>query len=309
VDLRALVQRRELQYPPSALTHSDNANLRDLLIHREIQSLPWSSALPTFHLPFNNFTMLPTLPAEQLIEAQPDIRQFLLNIHNLNLMREYQDDLLSRLQATILQENLAIRAAMLPRHVHESPIAAYLLSRSIVRDSQGNQSVAIPDPPPPPLPPPVHILPQPLARPEDRFSLSEFQVLLRQNIEVFQVTHEEASIHVRGRNTAIYLHQVGIRCIHCKHVPMKRRKKGFMYFPSNTQRIYQAAQNMATAHMISGLCEEMPVEVKEQFQILRTGRSISGKAGRVYWAESVETHLGLVNTPLGIRSRANAAVL
>jgi hypothetical protein len=140
-----------------------------------------------------------------------------------------------------------------------------------------------------------------LAQPGDAAILSAYQVFLRRNIEVFQASSVETSTHVRGRNTAVYIHQVGIRCIHCKHIPLARRQKGSMYFPSITLRIYQAAQNMATAHMISGLCSEMPDHVKEQFHYLMATKSTGGSGGREYWAKCARD-LGLVDTPNGIRS-------
>jgi hypothetical protein len=296
-----LMPRHELQYPTSGFLPIDNVNLRDWLSHREIQYVPWSITLPSLPSPFISSSLLPTLPSGPLIETQPDIQQLLQSIHDSNLLRQYHGHLSANLHTAVRQENLASRIAMLSRTVHESPIAAYLLSRSIVREPGGSQRVVVPDPPALRHPPAQIILPQKLVQPEDPFTLSKFQVLLRENIEVFQATHEEERLHVRGRNVEIYLNQVGIRCIHCKHLPMVRRKKGFMYFPSNTLRIYQAAQNMATWHMLSGLCEEMPGEVQEQFQTLGTTKAVAGKAGRVYWAQSAEDHLGLVNTPLGIR--------
>lgn len=80
-----------------------------------------------------------------------------------------------------------------------------------------------------------------------------------------------------------------------------------MYFPSNTLCIYQAAQNMATTHMISGLCSVMPDQVKEQFQALMLTKSISGNGGRKYWAQCARD-LGFDDTPTGISFRGNANV-
>jgi hypothetical protein len=143
-----------------------------------------------------------------------------------------------------------------------------------------------------------------LAHPDDAVILSAYQVVLRQNIEVFEATSEEVITHVRGRNTPVYIHQVGIRCIHCKHVPLARRQKGAVYFPSSTLRIYQAAQNMATTHMISGVCTDIPNQVTEQFQALMVTKSSGGGGGREYWAKCARD-LGLVDTPIGIRFRCN----
>jgi hypothetical protein len=70
------------------------------------------------------------------------------------------------------------------------------------------------------------------------------QVFLRLNIEAFAATDVDAVVRIKGRNKQVYLHQVGIRCRHCAHVPAMQRTKGAVYFPSSTMGIYQAAQNM-----------------------------------------------------------------
>jgi hypothetical protein len=304
-NLRTAVPYREMQYLPLAFPPTDQVNLRDLMLHREMQHLPWSNnnILPSFQSQIINHHLLHNFPTASAIETQLVMQQLIQeSTHTSNLTRLYHDHLSSsQVHVAIQQENIA----------NQSPITAYLLSRSIGRESLlGNQRVAIPDPTPPQHPPPpttIELPPQTLVQPQDYFTLSDFQVFLRENIEVFQATAEEASIHVRGRNTAIYLHQAGIRCIHCKHLPLAHRPKGSMYFPSNTARIYQAAQNMASSHMTTGLCGGMPAGVQARFQTLMIRRSVSGKGGRDYWAQSAEAHLGLVNTPLGMRRTAAAA--
>jgi hypothetical protein len=309
MNLRTSVPYREMPSLPLAFPQTDQVNFRDMMLHRDIQHLPWSNTQPSFHSPIIHQPLLPPYPTAQAIETQTVMQQLIQSTHTSNLMRQYHDHLSSQVRAAILQENIARHEAMRSRIAHELPITAHLLSRSNGRNSLlGNQHVTIPDPPPPQHPPPpTEIPPQTLVQPQDYFTLSEFQIFLRGNIEVFQATAEEAGIHIRGRNTAINLHQAGIRCIHCKHLPMARRPKGSMYFPSNTARIYQAAQNMANAHMTTGLCVAMPAAVQAQFQTLMTRRSMSGKAGRDYWAQSAEAHLGLVNTPLGMRRTAATA--
>jgi hypothetical protein len=71
-------------------------------------------------------------------------------------------------------------------------------------------------------------LPAVLARPEDAFKVSRHQVLLRHQIEAFQATEADVSTHTRGRNKPIKLGQVGIRCRHCAHLPVKRDPRTFL---------------------------------------------------------------------------------
>lgn len=143
-------------------------------------------------------------------------------------------------------------------------------------------------------------LPVRLIMPEDEIKLSDHQVLLRQQIEAFEASEDDATTHTRGRNKPIARGQVGIRCVHCKHISVNRRLKGSTYYPASLLGLYQAAQNMSTTHLQCGLCPEMPMAIKQQFaKLLETKPACSG-AGRPYWAKSAE-RLGLVDTEEGIR--------
>ena len=144
------------------------------------------------------------------------------------------------------------------------------------------------------------LLPATLAKSEDTEKLSPHQVLLRQQIEAFQATSDDVSTHTRGRNKPIGLNQVGIRCRYCAHLPVTKRQKGSTYFPSTILGIYQAAQNMSITHIQSGLCSEMPIELKQQFETLQNLKVPSSGAGRPYWAVSAK-QLGLVDTEDGIQ--------
>ena len=121
-------------------------------------------------------------------------------------------------------------------------------------------------------------------------------MLLRLQIEVFEATEDDSNTHTRGRNKPVMTGQVGVRCKHCKHLPVLQRQKGSTYFPNSLVGIYQAAQNMNTVHMQCGLCTEMPDEVKCQliYSMCNTKVHQSG-AGRHYWARSAKK-LGLVDT-------------
>ena len=139
-------------------------------------------------------------------------------------------------------------------------------------------------------------LPQILGRPDDAPNLTNHQMLLRHQIEIFEAAEEDSTTHTRGRNKPVMRGQVGLRCKHCKHLPVLQRQKGSTYFPNSLMGIYQAAQNMNTVHMQCGLCTEMPEEVKRQFiySMCNTRVHQSG-AGRHYWARAAKK-LGLVDT-------------
>ena len=135
--------------------------------------------------------------------------------------------------------------------------------------------------------------------------LSHHQRLLRQQVQVFEANHEDVATHTRGRNKPISYGQVGIRCKHCSHVAVSNRQKGSTYYPSTKLGLYQAAQNMSTTHIQSGVCQYIPESVKLEFNSNAEDRQQKQQddvtknsnhgAGRPYWAECA-SRLGLVDT-------------
>ena len=142
-------------------------------------------------------------------------------------------------------------------------------------------------------------LPAVLDLPEDEMKLSAYQLLLRNQIEAFSAAADDLSTHTRGRNKPITLRQVGIRCRHCKHIALNRRKKGSVYFPFSLLGLYQAAQNMGASHFHGEVCSELPTDLKEKFVESIACKSTVG-SGKQYWAKSARK-LGLVDTENGIR--------
>jgi hypothetical protein len=74
-----------------------------------------------------------------------------------------------------------------------------------------------------------------ISMPFDAQSLSSYQCLVRQQIEIFQAVPADVEANAQGRNRPIVLGQVGIRCRHCAVVPPKQRKSGAVYFPSKVR--------------------------------------------------------------------------
>jgi len=81
----------------------------------------------------------------------------------------------------------------------------------------------------------------PLGRPTDAQYLSPTACLLRRQIEVFAATYEETLD--RGKRHRPPPGAVGIRCVHCKHVPYVERARGAVTYPSSVRLMYQAARN------------------------------------------------------------------
>jgi hypothetical protein len=145
-------------------------------------------------------------------------------------------------------------------------------------------------------------LPALMVTQQDHGILSAHQIFLRCQIEVFAATVADVTTHRRGRNKAIVLGQVGIRCRHCAHVPLVQRIKGSCYYPASVLGLYQAAQNMCTNHLQCGLCDVMPDNSKNQFAQLLITKTASLGGGRHYWAEMAACTFDLVDTEQGIKS-------
>lgn len=132
----------------------------------------------------------------------------------------------------------------------------------------------------------------------DDESLSDYQCLVRRQIELFEATVEDVESNAQGRNRPIVLGQVGIRCRHCSMLPPKHRERGAIYYPAKLQGIYQAAQNLAVAHLGTH-CLQIPAEIRDQLTMLRERKSSAG-GGKKYWADGVRV-LGVLEGRDGLR--------
>mmetsp|Transcript_25168 Transcript_25168/g.27742 ORF Transcript_25168/g.27742 Transcript_25168/m.27742 type:complete len:548 (+) Transcript_25168:113-1756(+) len=114
--------------------------------------------------------------------------------------------------------------------------------------------------------------------------LSDYQILLRKQIEFFEAGPAEVQSVSQSRRKAIRIGQVGIRCKHCGKLAPLKQPKGTVYYPSYLRALYQAGQNMATSHfMIS--CESIDEGCKKQLKTFREGQALVGHGGKKYWED------------------------
>ena len=106
---------------------------------------------------------------------------------------------------------------------------------------QPNQHQQQPQQQPPPPQPPGQGVIRPLCLPTDKDVLSPSMCCLRQQIQVFSATAED--VQNRQRNHEISAGHVGLRCVHCLHLPYKDRARGAVMYPSSVRAVYQAARN------------------------------------------------------------------
>lgn len=132
----------------------------------------------------------------------------------------------------------------------------------------------------------------------DDETLSDYQILLRKQIEFFEAQREDVETVMPGRKKGIVLKQVGIRCRHCGPIPLHSRTPGAAYFPAKMSGLYQAAQNLAKSHLC-GCCDTIPEGVKRQLVALQK-RSRAGHGGKHYWADGAKA-LGVDETERSLR--------
>ena len=128
--------------------------------------------------------------------------------------------------------------------------------------------------------------------------LSEYQILVRKQLEIFEAQPEDAESNTQGRKKQVSLGQVGIRCKHCASLPQRQRGRGAVYYPAKLQGVYQAAQNMASSHLCES-CQCIDESLKKELKTLRERRD-TASGGKQYWADGARA-LGLFEAEDGLR--------
>jgi len=106
-----------------------------------------------------------------------------------------------------------------------------------------------------------------LALPGDPDHLNPLHCFVRRNIQLFLASQNDINAPAPGRKKDIFLNQIGIRCIHCMHLPTQDRVKRAVCYPSGISRIYHCVSDMKIDHFTK--CPEMPRDLKEEFQLLK----------------------------------------
>jgi len=136
--------------------------------------------------------------------------------------------------------------------------------------------------PPPPSPSPIstgaaETSPQKmlLSTPQDAQILNPLHCFVRSNVELFAATDHDISQPSPGRKQSIQLNQVGLRCIHCAHLPYRKRVKRAVCYPPAIGSIYHCVSNMKLDHF--GTCKGLSDELRKEFEDLR--KDSSGRGG------------------------------
>jgi hypothetical protein len=140
--------------------------------------------------------------------------------------------------------------------------------------------------------------------PDDNRRLSEYQIVIRQHLEIFEAKQEDVRSNIQGRKRRLFLGQVGIRCRHCSNLRLRQRGRTAVYYPLKLIGLYQAAQHMARSHL-SDSCSQIHPGIKQRLRDLRLRRE-TASGGKEYWAEAGRA-IGLYETEDGLRLHPGAA--
>lgn len=128
----------------------------------------------------------------------------------------------------------------------------------------------------------------PLALATDKTYVSEYQMLLREQIDLFEATEGDLMARAQGRNKPIQLNSVGIRCHHCAALHPGFRPRGAVYFPTKLIGLYHSSQNMAANHF-SGACSSTPEHIIKRLAELRQSKAVVyGRCSQRYWEQAAE---------------------
>ena len=134
---------------------------------------------------------------------------------------------------------------------------------------------------------------RPVYVPEDKNTLTDYQILVRQNIEFFEADPQDIGNPRPGRKATLVAGQVGIRCIHCRSVNSKRPPAATSYFPTKLHRVYHSAQAIAVTHL-ARTCPNINPHVRDTLLFLQDIRQ-KATVGREYWSMSAIA-VGVVET-------------
>jgi len=137
-----------------------------------------------------------------------------------------------------------------------------------------------------------------LAMPTDQDCLNETLCILRNNIEVFTATEEDAKVPAPGRKKPVLVGQVGLRCVYCRCQDSKDRTKRHTCFPTSMKRIYRSIMDMKLDHFKD--CPHVPAGLKARMEELDGGKQKRGNSTIVSYVVNTAKMLGIMDRTGGI---------
>ena len=135
--------------------------------------------------------------------------------------------------------------------------------------------------------------PTKLALPTDAKNVNSLHKFVRSSLlELFVLEADSdrmTGCHFPGR--------VGLRCVHCKHLPKDKQEIGAVFYPKSLKGLYRNVCTWQRVHFQT--CSHVPKEDKDMHKKLKDDDKTRGRTK--YW-ESSAMELGLVDTN-GVQGR------
>lgn len=118
-------------------------------------------------------------------------------------------------------------------------------------------------------------------------------------VEAFSATAQDIATPRYGKSHGgkVVVGQVGIRCLHCKHMTRNRPERAVCY-PSSLRNIYHSIETWQRRHAL--VCTEIPGWVQREMSVFMKSSRISAGGRRQYWEDAAK-QLGMIDTPQGVR--------
>ena len=136
-----------------------------------------------------------------------------------------------------------------------------------------------------------------LGMPNDMNCLSESLCIVRNNIEVFTATELDVRAPAPGRKKPVQFGQVGLRCVYCRLLPSKERKKRACAFPASVKRIYRSVIDMKLDHF--KVCPCVPPGLKAKLCELQEASKRSTGVTVQYFDHAAKL-MGMVDVKDGV---------
>jgi len=131
----------------------------------------------------------------------------------------------------------------------------------------------------------------------DAEMFSEYHCQLRKQIEFFQTSQEDMEGTRSTCSKPIVLNQVGIRCKHCKTLPVSERGRRAISYPRTIQTIYPMVLTMSK-HFLEN-CPKIPPAIRQTLEKLAQDNRYKKRGSTMYWSDGIQ-EIGIQETDNGL---------
>jgi hypothetical protein len=130
-----------------------------------------------------------------------------------------------------------------------------------------------------------------LSHPDDEKYLTEYHQLLRKQLEIYEFDPSP------GERKSTAIGAVGIRCMHCSHLPLYKKRGDAQSYPSKLEYLYDTAVQFGIYHF--PYCEQIDSSLRDEIIELRD-KKVTLIGRKQFWLDCFR-ELGLYQASDGLR--------